>query len=61
MRTGEDAPEERVWYNGEWMPKSTARDWIHERAAILEYDAGLNREEAEKRAREGLRRGKPGL
>ena len=30
-------------------------DWVEERAAILEYDAGLPREEAERQAWEMLR------
>lgn len=39
-------------------PKLSAadiRDWVEERAAILEYDAGETREEAERQAWEMLR------
>ncbi|MBL4750523.1 MAG: hypothetical protein JKX71_08100 [Amylibacter sp.] len=36
-----------VKYNGEKMPRRLARDLMQERAAIMEYDAGLTRVEAE--------------
>ena len=50
--------------NGRSFP-SYWEDWFDERAAILEYDAGLSREDAEVRAMEMamaemLRRGEPG-
>lgn len=43
-----------VAYLGEVMPKWLAADLIRERAAILEYDAGMTREEAEAKAKRGL-------
>lgn len=39
-----------VRYLGETMPKWLARDLIHERAAIYEYEAGMTRETSEAEA-----------
>ena len=43
-----------VKYNGEKMPRWLAGDVMRECAAILEYDAGLTRAEAEAVVRRGL-------
>lgn len=43
-------------YNGERLPKWLVRDLMQERAAILEFDAGMTREEAQARTLQGLRR-----
>lgn len=45
-----------VTYLGEVMPKWQAADLIRERAAILEYDAGLSRADAQREAAKVLKR-----
>ena len=45
-----------VCYLGELLPKWMARDLIQERAAILEFEGGLPRLEAEALARKGLKK-----
>lgn len=41
-------------YNGEKVPRWLARDLMRERAAIMEYDGGITRAEAERLAALGL-------
>lgn len=43
-----------VTYRGEAVPRWLARDLALERAAICEYDAGMNRPEAERFVRSAL-------
>ena len=43
-------------YNGEEMPRWLARDLMRERAAIMEYDGGITRAEAERLSALGLGR-----
>ncbi len=45
-------------YNGERLPKWLVSDLMQERAAILEFDAGMTREEAEALTLQGLQRGR---
>lgn len=44
-------------YNGERWPKWLVSDLMQERAAIMEFDGGLTREEAEALTLQGLQRG----
>lgn len=46
------APRRFRWWQGGQPPSETLRELFEERAAILEFDAGLSREEAERRAAE---------
>lgn len=53
------APEDgTAVYNGERLPKWLASDLMQERAAILEFDAGMSREEAQALTLQGLQRGR---
>jgi Psq-like protein len=48
-------PEEAlVIYHGESMPRWLARDLMRERAAVIEYEAGLGRKEAQALTFQGL-------
>ena len=44
------APRRFRWWPGGQTPNETVRELFEERAAILEFDAGLSREEAEAQA-----------
>ena len=44
------APRRFRWWQGGQPPSETLRELFEERAAILEFDAGLSREEAEAQA-----------
>ena len=44
------APRRFRWWQGGQPPNETLRELFEERAAILEFDAGLSREEAEAQA-----------
>ncbi len=54
---GPSKADDLVCYNGEEIPKWLAADLIQERAAILEFEAGYSRLEAEVIARCGLSKG----
>ena len=41
-------------YNGKKMPRWLARDLMQERAAVMEFDGGLKRHEAQRLTRLGL-------
>lgn len=47
-----NAPARYRWWQGGQPPSDTLRELFEERAAIMEYDGGLPREEAERRAAE---------
>jgi len=47
-----NAPRRYRWWQGGQPPSETLKELYEERAAILEYDGGLNRADAEKRAAE---------
>jgi hypothetical protein len=51
---GPSEADDLVCYDGEKIPKWLAADLIQERAAILEFEAGYSRPEAEAIARRGL-------
>lgn len=46
------APRRFRWWQGGQPPSETLRELFEERAAIMEYDGGLTRQEAERRAAE---------
>ena len=46
--------DEFVTYQGKSVPKWLARDLAQERTAIMEFDGGLTREEAEAEVRKSL-------
>lgn len=47
-----NAPPRFRWWQGGQLPSETMRELFEERAAIMEYDGGLPRHEAERQAAE---------
>ena len=45
-----NAPAKYRWWTGGQTPRETLKEIFEERAAIMEFDGGLTREEAEKQA-----------